>query len=732
MMHALRHWRDGWLARNLVPLLVVAAFISAIVTYISIAGSSAPLGVKPKRVWVLLTVNMSLLTLLLAVVAIRAWKLWSALRIGSAGSRLQKRILVLFSVVAILPTIIVSIFSTLFFNMGIQTWFNERVQTAVGESLAVAEAYLNEHRENIRADAIAMASDLDRAAPLAITDPPEFNQLVAAQSELRLLAESMVFQRNRIIAQGRLSFALAFEHIPQDAMERAKRGEAVVLVGDEVDKVRAMVRIPSLEDTYLLVGRLVDSKAIGHMQNAQGAVNEYNTLKSQLDRLQITFSIVFVTVALLLLLASVGYGMVFASRLTTPISKLALAAERVRGGDYSARVADATAGDEIGMLARSFNRMTEQLEAQRGELIDANRRLDERRRFSEAVLGGVSAGVIALDHEKRITLFNRSAANILASIGLPLGMETQIGELFPGIHELLAKAEHLSGEALDDTFTLARDNKTITLHTRITVERQGDEPEGFIVTFDDITLLLSAQRTAAWADVARRVAHEIKNPLTPIQLSAERLKKKYLKYITEDADTFVRYTDTIGRHVADIGRMVEEFVAFARMPSPVFKEEDVVQIARKALFSAQVGNSQLDYVVALPAQPLMVRCDERQLTQVFANLLKNAAEAIEARLARDPGTDKGQICFTLNGTGDGCWQAEIRDNGVGFPEGEIKKLMEPYVTTRAKGMGLGLSIVKKIVEDHGGSMEIANNGTLGAKVTLSFTQHCDINAAVAS
>jgi two-component system nitrogen regulation sensor histidine kinase NtrY len=514
--------------------------------------------------------------------------------------------------------------------------------------------------------------------------------------------------------------------MPPSALERAKRGE-VVLMTAEHDKVRALVRLDTLNDTYLLVGRLIDSKVLEHMASAQGAVSEYNGLKAQLDRLQVMFSIVFVTLALLLLLAAVWYGMRFAARLTTPISNLVLAAERVRGGDFSARVDDAAYKDEIGTLSRSFNRMTEQLSAQRTELMDANRRLDERRRFSEAVLSGVSAGVIALDRNKHITLSNRSAATILNKIDQPVAPETSIESVLPGIGELLVQAEQLPGEMAQNTLTLNKNGKTITLHVRVTVEQFDAEIEGFIVTFDDITLLVAAQRNAAWADVARRVAHEIKNPLTPIQLAAERLKRKYLKFIVDDQESFIKYTDTIAKHVGDIGRMVEEFVSFARMPQPKFSDEDIGGIIRKAVFSAQVANPAIAYKLDIPAQPFMFYCDERQITQIMTNLLKNAAEAIEAKNT-SPAKGEGAIRVQLS-CHDELLEITIEDNGIGLPAVEPQQLLEPYVTTRTKGTGLGLAIVKKIVEDHKGRISLENIPGGGARVVLSFLQHCDINAA---
>lgn len=735
----------GWLKRYIPLVLIIAAFTAAIVSYITITGSDAPLGLKPKRVNTLLIVNVALLVLLAGIIASRVWGLWHSLRAGSAGSRLQKRIVVLFSTVAITPTIIVSIFSALFFNLGIQNWFNDRVQTAVQESLAVAEAYLAEHKENIRGDALAMASDLNQAAELAITDLPEFNRLVMTQSALRVLTEAIVFKHNRIIAQGRLSFALAFEHIPQELLDRANQGEAVIMTTDD-DKVRALVKLTALDDTYLLVGRLIDSKVVDHMQSAQGAVKEYDALKNQLDRLQAVFSVVFVTLALLLLLAAVGYGMVFAGRLTNPISGLVTAAERVRAGDFSVRISNVPERDEIGMLARAFNRMTEQLEAQRTELIEANRRLDERRRFSEAVLSGVSAGVIALDPTKAVTLFNRSATAILARIDQVIEPGMTLTVLLPGIEELLVQAEHLPSDVAQNTLTLTKDGKSVTLHVRVGIEQKDEVTEGYIVTFDDITLLVSAQRTAAWADVARRIAHEIKNPLTPIQLAAERLKRKYLKFITEDQDNFVKYTDTIGKHVGDIGKMVEEFVSFARMPTPKFADEDLSAILKKAVFSAQVANPSVDYQLELPPEPVTMHCDERQISQVLTNILKNAAEAVEAKLVKKASDenkikesvpsflaagqdeDGGKIRLRL-ACENNAIQVTVEDNGTGFPAADIQTMLEPYVTTRAKGTGLGLAIVRKIVEDHKGSIKLENISGGGARVALSFLQQCDIKAA---
>ncbi|MGE0755024.1 MAG: HAMP domain-containing protein, partial [Alphaproteobacteria bacterium] len=684
MQAAHRMRLGGRFGRNIMLLFIVAACVSAIFTYVSITGNSKPLDdMQSSRISTLMLVNITLLLVLVTLVISKIFSLRAALKKGMAGSKLQKRILILFSLVTILPTIAVSIFSAMFFNLGIQTWFNDKVQTAVNESYAVAQAYLAEHQENIRGDIMAMANDLNQSAQLAITNPAEFNHIVATQATVRELTEALVIQHNKIIAQGRFSFALAFESIPQNQIEQAENGKVVLMSNETSDKVRALVKLEAMPDAFLIVGRLVDSKVLAHMENSKGAVSAYNQLKGQLDHLQMVFSVMFITLALLLLLSSVGYGMVFASRLSRPISALVIAAEQVRSGDYSARATISTQKDELTTLGRTFNRMTEQLQTQRTELIEANRRLDERRRFTEAVLSGVSAGVIALGKDKQITLFNPSSVSILSAVDIAIDKQKKLNQILPGTSELLLRAEQMPGEVVQDTITLDNEGKSITLHVRVSTEELDDAIEGYIVTFDDITVLVSAQRTAAWADVARRVAHEIRNPLTPIQLSTERLKKKYLKYITEDQDNYLRYIDTIAKHAGDIGKMVEEFVSFARMPMPIFAQHDIGSLIKKAVFSAEVACPDISFITHMPTQPQQLVCDERQMTQVFTNLLKNSAESIESRLAGKPDSQPGRISVTVERT-DETLRILVEDNGTGFPEGALQRMFEPYVTTRTK------------------------------------------------
>ena len=704
--------------RYLAFALGFASIVSVIITYVSITQSTSPTGPNPSTVLSMVLINFIFLSGLIAVVSRNAFSLWAALRKGSVGSRLQTRIVAMFSLVTILPTIIVSVFSALFFNYGIQSWFDKQVSTGLQESLAVAEAYLAEHKEIIRADAIAMANDINRDLDMAINNPSSFNNIINGQAGLRSLTEAIVIHKNKLIGRSRLSFSLAFEQLSPDMTERANAGEVVVMA-DEEDRVRALVALTRMPDTYLIVGRLIDSRVIAHMENAQGAVSQYRKLKSEISRNQINFSVIFVFLAIILLLSAVWYGMFFAGKLVIPVSRLVAAAERVRAGDFSIKVAEGPDNDEIATLGRAFNRMTSQLETQRKELVAANRQLDERRRFTEAVLAGVSAGVIALNHQKIISLYNRSALALLSLTAEEIAQGISITKLLPQISELLEQAEAKPEKTAQQQISVQQGEKMLTLHVRITLERWGNQIEGFIVTFDDISELLVAQRNAAWADVARRVAHEIKNPLTPIQLAAERLRKKYSELAGPDQDNFIKYTDTITRHVRDIGSMVEEFVAFARMPAPVFKPEELNIMLKKAVFSEQVAHSDISYSLNLPETKIILNADERQLSQVFTNLLKNAAESIEARMKQEDKPERGKITIRAYAADDKNL-IEIRDNGTGFPHDRIAQMTEPYVTTRAKGTGLGLSIVKKTMEDHKGTIQLENMAEGGACVTLTF------------
>jgi two-component system, NtrC family, nitrogen regulation sensor histidine kinase NtrY len=699
-------------------VLALAALGSGVATYLSLTGAP-PFGPHPGAVLTLLNLDLVLLLALGALVAKRLLQVWAERRRGLAGSRLQIRLVVLFSLIAVTPTIVVAIFSYLFFSFGVESWFSNKVRTAVAESLAVAEDYMREHKRAIRADALAMANDLNRDAAELELNPRQLTEVVSAQAALRGLSEAMVFDRGgQVLARSSLSFSLGFEPLPENAMRDADAGDVVVMTNDSDNRVRALVRLDQFGPVYLYVGRYIEPRVMSYVVETQRAVDQYQKMESQRSGFQVTFALIYLMVAMLFLVTAVAIGIHFATQLAVPISRLAAAAEQVGGGDLAARVPEGEKDDELVSLSRAFNRMTYQIESQQRELREANRQLDERRRFTETVLTGVSAGVIGLDRGGRINLPNRSASALLG-VDLEAAIGRDLADVAPEIAGLVEAAQRRPERLAQSQVQLVRGTSTRTLLVRIATEYHDREVGGFVVTFDDITELLSAQRKAAWADIARRIAHEIKNPLTPIQLSAERLKRRYLKEIGKDAETFTICTDTIIRHVGDIGRMVDEFSAFARMPAPVLRREDLCEIVRQAAVLQRTAHRRIRFDTVLPRHPVVVGCDRRMVGQAVMNIVKNAVESIVARLGEEPDGAAGQLRVSVI---DGSGRAEIvvEDNGQGLPRQERERLTEPYVTTRAKGTGLGLAIVKKIMEDHEGELLLEDGEFGGARVRLAF------------
>src|SRR5437773_12341766 len=566
-----RGWTGGigvW--RKLAVALAAAALASGIATYLALTGAP-PFGPRPTLVLSLLNLDLVLLLALAAVVAKRLFEVRAERRRNLAGSRLQVRLVGLFSLIAVLPTIIVAVFSYLFFSFGVESWFSDKVRTAISESVAVADAYVREHQQAIRADALAMAADLDRSAATLAINPQYLAPALTAQAAIRSLTEAAVVDRRcQMVARTGLAFALGFEDVSQGALRRANQGEVVIMTNDQDERVRALVRLGEFSDLYLYVGRFIEPRVLAHRDEVHLAAAQYERLEGQRSGFQITFAVIYILVALLFLAAAISIGIHFAAQLAGPVGRLMGAAERIRAGDLTAGVPEGEKDDELVSLSRAFNRMTYQIQSQQRELIEANRQLDERRRFTETVLTGVSAGVIGLDRGGRIYLPNRSASALLG-VDLDQSIGEDLAEVAPTMAGLLEEVAMRPDRLAEAQVQIAGDNSMRTLLVRIAAEHDDGEISGFVVTFDDITELLSAQRKAAWADIARRIAHEIKNPLTPIQLSAERLRRKYLREIKKDPETFRICTDTIIRHVEDIGRMVDEFSSFARMPAPVRK-----------------------------------------------------------------------------------------------------------------------------------------------------------------
>ncbi|NKB58688.1 MAG: HAMP domain-containing protein [Alphaproteobacteria bacterium] len=703
------------LARFFAISLSVAAAAAGIATYAVFTQST--LGPGAPSILILLNIDLVILLLLGFVVAHRVVKIWSARRRGSAGSQLHVRLAQLFGLISVAPAIIVAVFSALFFNFGLESWFSDKIRTALKESEAVADAYLEEHKRNIVADALRMARDLDNQAFGLQRNQKRLISAVNLQARVRQLTEAIVFTGSGdVIARSGLTGALEFEPVPREAFKTALSGEVAVLTSGSEDRVRALIRLSNFGDSYLYVGRYVDPVVLGHSQRTKGAVAQFERLELNRADLQISFALIFVVVALLLLLAAVWVGLNFATSMSRPVSALIAATEKVRAGNLSARVVvDSASGGEVDTLGRAFNRMTGDLEQNRRELIEANQQIDARRVFTETVLSGVSAGVVGLDAGGRITLPNRSASQLLG-IELDHMQGEPLAEVAPEFRELLAQAGHLGGDRiLEQEVAIARGAESRTLLVRVGAMRSDDEIKGFVVSFDDVSALLSAQRKAAWADVARRIAHEIKNPLTPIQLSAERLKRRYLKQVPDDAEVFQTCIETIVRQVESIGRMVDEFSSFARMPAPVFRPESISELCRQAVFLQRNTHRAIAYEETLPDTPLVLNCDGRQISQAVTNLLQNAADAIEGRNDDEP----GKIALELRHT-DGECAITVCDNGIGLPAEDRESLTEPYVTTRAKGTGLGLAIVRKIMEDHKGRLLLEDGAEGGARVSLVF------------
>lgn len=712
---------------RLAGLAVVAlALVSGFSTYLILTGLT-PIVPTHRVVVLVLLINIVLIAAMLGMVGWQLYGLWRARQRQSAAARLHTRIVGLFSVIALIPALLLAIFATLSLDRGLDHWFSTRIKSIIGNSIDVANAYVNEQGQVIRSDVISVAKEIEESASLLREDPEAFRKFLTAQAALRAIPGVYVIDRSgNILASAQSRQEVTFKKPPPAAFAAADDGSIVELALQSSGAVGALTKLITVEDAYLYVIRPVNPKVIGHLRRTRADVIEYSELEQRRAGIQIAFAAMFIAIALTFLLAAIWVGLWFADRLVAPIRQLVGAAHEISQGNLDVSVPVAgKKEDDVGKLASAFNNMTADLRSQRKELLDANTMLDERRRFIEAVLSGVTAGVIGLNRAGEVTLVNKSAVELLGLreddiIGKPLK------EAAPEFGELLAKARKKGKKPVQTPLKLMRADGERNFVVRVTHEGADNKGYGFVVTFDDITELVVAQRTSAWADVARRIAHEIKNPLTPIQLSAERIKRKYGDAIQNDREVFDRCTDTIIRHVGDIGRMVDEFSAFARMPKPVIEEHDIGEIVREAVILFQMGNSDIEYVLDLPDNPLIVHCDRRLMTQAVTNLVKNAGEAIAAAAQEAPeGSDyKGRITARVRESGSSV-TVEVIDNGCGLPKEDRHRLVEPYVTTRQKGTGLGLAIVQKIIEQHQGRLELndvtsENGGAHGAQVTLSL------------
>jgi two-component system nitrogen regulation sensor histidine kinase NtrY len=712
------------LTKVLVILIATSLCISGLATII-ILSEFSPLNPNLGSVIALLNLDLGLAVLLGVVLVRKIVHTWFKNKFSPAGSKLHIKMVISFGMVAIIPALFVVVFLGLFLNFGIETWFNKRVRTAVNASTVVAQLYLKEHQQNIRGIALSMANDLNRAAPRMRQNPRLLKEFIITLSDLKNLSEAVVVNSSgKTLARSQLSFSLGFNFSNDDLLKgilNGRPGEVIIITNQFGNTVRAGVKLEAFFDAYLLVGKFVDAQVLQHIAQTTGAAAKYLLLEKNIYNLQTKFMFVFVLIAFLLLLSAIWIGWSIASKISTPIGKLIDAADNVGKGDLTTKVDfdKRKDKDEVGKLSHSFNLMTEQLRNQQFGLIEANRQLDERRRFTEVVLSGVSAGVIGLDKRGCIHLSNRSAFELL-SIKLEEHVDEPLGVCIPEMVSLLDEVIANPSRIVNGEIKLGRNGWQKTLVVSIAAEKIKQEIIGFVVTFDDVSELLSAQRKAAWADVAQRIAHEIKNPLTPIQLSAERLKRKYKAEIKSDQKTFLMCTDTIIRQVKDIERMVDEFSSFSRMPEPDFKAVNLSELCTQSVFLEQNRFPDIDYIINTGEVEIIISGDRQQISQSLTNIMKNAAESIiyDSNLKRE---FKGQIQLDLLNKPSQIF-IRISDNGGGFSENLIDRISEPYVTTRENGTGLGLAIATKIMEDHNGEILLRNDKNGGATVTLVFNK----------
>jgi len=686
------------------PLAVGLALLSAFVTFVVLADLT-PVAPTHYVVVSLLLANAATVLLLLGVIAREVWQVVQARRSGRAAARLHVRIVGLFSVIAAAPAILVAIVASVTLDRGLDRLFSTRTRAAIENSLIVAEAYLRDHAAIVRSDILVMALDIARAKPVFDQEPDKLQQFLTFQASVRGLAAAIVLDGDlKVVARAAVKINQTFALPPRNALPHITTTEPQVVLLPDTNYVAAVIKIDKYDNRYLYITRLLDPRVVPQLQATRASVTEYAAIEQRRLGVQVAFALMYTVIALIVLLSAVWIGLNFANRLVAPIRRLIGAANAVSTGNLYVRVPVRQSEGDLAHLGETFNRMTQELRTQHDDIMRARDVIDRRRRFTEAVLAGASAGVIGVDGNGCVSILNRSAEKLIGrseanALGKPLA------EVLPELADIIAAAK--VGARAQDLVTINRQGRERNLSVRVTSEQSSESDHGYVVTLDDITELVAAQRTSAWADVARRIAHEIKNPLTPIQLSAERLRRKYGKMIVEERGIFEQCTDTIVRQVDDIRRMVDEFSRFARMPKPVIAAEDVADTVREAVFLMRVGHSDIDIEAEIADGPMPARFDRRLISQALTNIIKNATEAIAAVPPAELG--KGKIRVVAARDGDDI-VIDVIDNGIGLPKENRSRLLEPYVTTREKGTGLGLAIVGRIVEEHGGSIELRDAG----------------------
>ncbi|MDH6268674.1 two-component system nitrogen regulation sensor histidine kinase NtrY [Rhizobium sp. SG_E_25_P2] len=681
------------------------SLLAALVTLAILLGVT-PIQPEPNVVVASVVVNVIFVLGLLTLVGYELYRLFKARARGRAAARLHIRIVTLFSGVAIAPAILVAVIASLTLNVGLDRWFSVRTKEIVYSAMNVAQAYLNDNASYLLGQTVSMGNDLERNRQLFALDRSGFEQLLTRQTKGRgLVASFLMNSDGSVIAKSEVDSDKPLPAMPAEAMKSAVSGKPVLIPPGKTNLVGAIINLDQL-DAYLYTIRAVDPRVLSAANLMEANATEYRVMDEGKVTTQIAYGVIFLGFALVVLLAAIWAAIAVADRIVRPIRLLINAADNVAGGNLNVIVPVRAIDGDVGSLSRTFNKMISELRSQRDELIVARDEVDDRRRFIEAVLSGVTAAVIGVEEDRTITIANPSA-------GLLLGQDQetlpgrQLSEVAPEIDALLSDAASRSRKDFRGEIAMIQGGKERNLNVQITREESHAGKESYVITMDDITDLMIAQRSTAWSDVARRIAHEIKNPLTPIQLSAERLKRRYGRHIAEDdRAVFDQCTDTIVRQVEDIGRMVDEFSSFARMPKPSKERSDLRTILKDAVFLREMGNNHIRFIRDWGEEPLTGAFDSRMLGQAFSNLIKNAVEAIEAVPA---GQTRDEYKILVRAKPDPRGDrlvVEIIDNGKGLPQENRHRILEPYMTMRDKGTGLGLPIVKKIIEEHGGHLEI--------------------------
>jgi two-component system nitrogen regulation sensor histidine kinase NtrY len=712
----------GWSPWRLVaPFAVALALLSAFLTFVVLTGLTP---IEPTREVVVsfLMINAAIILVLVGIIIREVWQVVQARRRGRAAARLHVQIVSLFSVIAVLPAVLVAVVANVTIDRGLDRLFSGPTREVIQNSLIVANAYLHEHAQLIRGDILGMANDIAHARPLFDQDRASFRELLTASAASRNLPGAMVIDKDRTVLEtAQTGIQQSFTTPAPEFLSNVDEKEPQIAVFIEANYVAAVIRLRAFNDTFLYVARLLDPRVVAQLRQTQASVAEYAQLESRRLGIQVAFALMFAVIALTILMASVLIGLNFANWLVAPIRRLMNAANIVSTGDLHVQVPVHKSEGDLAQLGETFNKMTQELRTQRDELVSASDLIDSRRRFIEAVLSSASAGIIGVDASGNVGILNRSAEKLIGHAESET-LDHPLSDVLPELDDMMKTAREGTQRLVQGQITITRDGHERNLSVRVSAEQTSQSRDSYIITLDDITELVSAQRTSAWGDVARRIAHEIKNPLTPIQLSAERIRRKFGKVITEDKAIFEQCTDTIVRQVDDIRRMVDEFSRFARMPKPVMEGEDVADTVRQAVFLMRVGHQEIDIAAEIKDDPMRAQFDRRLISQALTNIIKNATEAIEAVPAEQLG--KGRIEVVAARDGEDI-VIDVIDNGIGLPKVARARLLEPYVTTREKGTGLGLAIVGRVLEDHGGKIELHDAadirpGQRGAWMRLRF------------